>query len=149
MKQTLVRRNPQSLQYLIGDEGFANSSTLLTVVRSAALEKITDQRKLLRVKAYNLALKKARVRVEQAFGMLKRRFPALLYQLRCKKITNVQAIIASGVVLHNYLLKDGDPVMNITEAEYRAQLARTNIQWMSHSTRGQYKVRDHIISSFF
>ena len=119
------------------------------MVRSAALEKITDQRKRSQIKAYNIALKKARVRVEQCFGMLKKRFPALLYQLRCKKIENIQAIIASCVVLHNYLLKDGDPVMNITETEFRAQLARTNIQWMSHSTRGQYKVRDHIISSFF
>ena len=83
------------MQYLIGDEGFSCQDSLLTVVRSAALEKITDQRKLLQIKAYNRALKKARVRVEQCFGMLKKRFPALLYQLRCKKIENIQAIISA------------------------------------------------------
>ena len=149
MKQTLTLRNPQNLQYLIGDEGFSCTDTLLTVVRSAALDKLTDQRKIAQVKAYNSALKKARVRVEQCFGMMKKRFPALLYQLRCRKIENVQAIISSCVVLHNFLLKDGDPVMNVPEAEFRAQLARTNVQWISNSTRGQYKVRDHVIQSFF
>ena len=149
MKQTLARRSTSNLQYLIGDEGFANSSTLLTVVRSAALEKLTDPRKIMQAKAYNCALKKARVRVEQAFGMLKRRFPAILYQLRCKKIENIQRIIASCVVLHNFLLKDGDPVMNMPEADFRAQLARTNMQWISNSTRGQNTIRDHVINSFF
>ena len=149
MKQTLARRNPGNLQYLIGDEGFSCTDTLLTVVRSAALEKLTDQRKIAQVKAYNSALKKARVRVEQCFGMMKKRFPAILYQLRCKKIENVQRIISSCVVLHNFLLRDGDPVMNMPEAEFRAHLARTNVQWISNNTRGQYTGRDHVINSFF
>ena len=149
MKQTLIRRKPDNLQYLIGDEGFANSDSLLTVVRNAALEKITDPRKKVQVKSYNAALKKARVRVEQAFGIMKKRFPAILYQLRCRKIENIQAIIASCVVLHNFCLKDGEPVMNMSEAEFTAQLARTNMQWISNSTRGSQKVRDHVIQSFF
>ena len=124
-------------------------SNCVVLVRIAGLEKITDARKLSQVKAYNCALKKANVRVEQAFGCLKKRFPAILYQVRCRKIENIQAIIAACVVLHNYLLKDGDPVMNIPEADFRAQLARTNMQWISHSTRGTTKVRDHVINSFF
>ena len=45
------------------------------------------------LKSYNCALKKARVRVEQAFWMLKKRFPAILYQVRSRKIEIIQAIM--------------------------------------------------------
>jgi DDE superfamily endonuclease len=44
---------------------------------------------------YNRAHKRARVTVEHCFGMLKKRFPALLYQLRSLKLSNVQAIIGN------------------------------------------------------
>ncbi len=42
---------------------------------------------------FNRAHKKTRVLIEHLFGILKKRFPALLYALRCRKIENVQAII--------------------------------------------------------
>ena len=44
-------------------------------------------------KRYNGALKKVRIGVEHAFGMLKKRFPCLLYMLRCDKMENIQSII--------------------------------------------------------
>ena len=49
--------------------------------------------KKVKVKAYNKVLKQARVRIEHSFGLIKKRVPAFLYQLRCSKISNVQAII--------------------------------------------------------
>jgi hypothetical protein len=56
----------------------------------------------LRVKmlAYNAALKKARILIEHAFGLLKRRFPALLYMLRPTKLENTQAIIGMYINDH-------------------------------------------------
>ena len=39
--------------------------------------------------------------MEHAFGMLKKRFPALLYQLRCRNIDNTQAII--GKLLYFFI----------------------------------------------
>ena len=52
MKASLNRRTPDNLQYLIGDEGFSCSSTLLTIVRSQEVEKITDPDYLLQIKGY-------------------------------------------------------------------------------------------------
>ena len=53
MKQMLLRREPNNLQFLIGDEGFANRVTLYS-----QLSEITDARKISQVKAYNCALKR-------------------------------------------------------------------------------------------
>jgi hypothetical protein len=66
-----------------------------------------DPRKKEKSQAYNAALKKARISVEHCFGMIKKRFPALLYKLRCRKIENVQAII--GEQISDHLLLQTDP----------------------------------------
>ena len=149
MKAALARRLPQHLQYLIGDEGFSCSDTLLTIVRNQEMEKITDPTHLAEVKAYNSSLKKARVRIEHTFGMLKKRWPTLLYKSRCRKIENVQALIASCVVLHNFLLRDLEPVQTVSEDEFRIQIARMSVDNISRVRRGQYRVRNHVIHTFF
>ena len=137
---------PTHLQYLIGDEGFACSSTLLTIVRSAEVGKITDPEFLTKVKAYNRALKKARVRIEHSFGCLKKRWPALLYKIRSSKIANIQAIISSAVVLHNFLLQDLDPISNIPDDEFERQIAEMRMDNINCLQRGQYRVRNHVLN---
>ena len=141
--------NIQSLFLDIGDEGFSCSETLLTIVRSAEVDKITDPAFLLQVKAYNKALKQARVRIEHSFGLIKKRFPALLYQLRCSKISNVQAIICSSIILHNFLLKDVDPIPTISEDEFQRQIAEMRVDNISSLRRGQYRKQNHVIHTFF
>ena len=149
MKASLNRRTPDNLQYLIGDEGFSCSSTLLTIVRSQEVEKITDPDYLLQIKGYNKALKKARVRIEHTFGMLKKRFPALLYKSRCAKIENIQALICASVVLHNFLLQDLEPIPTVPDEEFRRQMDRMSMENISNLRRGQYRIRNHIIHNFF
>jgi hypothetical protein len=106
MKADLVSRfSINQPQYLIGDEGFGCSDTLLTVVREQQLRRVTDLQKKEKMVAYNTTLKKARISIEHCFGQIKKRFPALLYKLRCRKLGNVQALIASAIVLHNLLIK--------------------------------------------
>jgi hypothetical protein len=61
---------------------------LLTVVRQAQLANISDAEFKEKCLAYNRALKKARIIIEHTFGLLKKRFPALLNELRCKKLGN-------------------------------------------------------------
>jgi hypothetical protein len=65
-----------------------------------------DPRKKEKCQAYNAALKKARISVEHCFGMIKKRFPALLYKLRCRKIENVQAIIGEHIFDDDFLQTD-------------------------------------------
>ena len=71
---------------LLGDEGYSCTRILLTPIRNDRI--VTDSQK-----QYNKAHKKTRVKVENAFGILKKRFPCLLYQMRCRKLSNVQTII--------------------------------------------------------
>jgi hypothetical protein len=77
-----------SPRVILADEGYGCSRILLTPLRS---DRITDQHQ----KDYNSAHKRARVTVEHCFGILKKRFPALLYQLRSRKLENAQAIIGN------------------------------------------------------
>ena len=149
MKETLARRLPEHLQHLIGDKGFASSETLLTIVRSAEVDKITDPAFLLQVKSYNKALKTARVRIEHSFVLLKKRFPALLYQLWCIKISNMQAIICSCIILHNFLPKDSDPIPNISEDKFQRQIAEIRVDNISNLRRGKHRKHNHIIHTFF
>ena len=148
-KAELARWLPRHLQYLIGDEGFSCSSTLLTIVRSAEVGKITDPEFLTQVKGYNRALKKARVQIEHSFGSLKKRWPALLYKIRSSKIANIQAIISSAVVLHNFLLQDLDPISTIPDDEFERQIAEMRMDNINSLQRGQYRVRNHVIHTFF
>jgi hypothetical protein len=159
LKSRLATRfSPHQLQHLIGDEGFACSDTLLTIVREHQLNKITDPHKKEKCQAYNAALKKARISVEHCFGMIKKRFPALLYKLRCRKIENVQAIIASVFVLHNLLIlfrEQSQPQLppNHTDEWYDEQVRLLDMgeiqQEGARSQGATFRVRDHIIENFF
>ena len=67
------------------DEAYRLSSTILTPYRKKA-----DMGQM--EKCFNDAHKKARVVVENTLGILKKRFPCLLYELRCS-IEHAQALI--------------------------------------------------------
>jgi hypothetical protein len=155
MKADLVSRfSTNQPQYLIGDEGFACSDTLLTVVREQQLRGVTDLEKKEKMMAYNTTFKKARISIEHCFGQIKKRFPALLYKLRCRKVENVQALIAAAIVLHNLLIKFREPEallsLGITEEWYREQAQRLDMEIRQpENSRSAFRVRNHIIDTFF
>ena len=81
--------DPEKPRVLIGDEGYRCLKFLLTPIRE---DRITTESQ----RNYNKALSRVRITVEHSFGILKKRFPALLYQMRCRKISNAQAIIGKA-----------------------------------------------------
>jgi len=85
--------DPNSPKIILGDEGYACSRVLLTPIRR---DRVADDHQ----RDYNRCHKKTRVSVEHAFGMIKKRFPALLYQLRCKKLLNAQAVIGKLLIIN-------------------------------------------------
>lgn len=97
------RFNPQKPLALIGDKGYGCEDIMLTPYKDSKITQESDyyKRKMI---AYNKSLSKVRVGVERAFGVLKKRFPVLLYQLRNPEIESIQTIIASVIVLHNFLI---------------------------------------------
>ena len=80
--------DPEDPLVLLGDEGYSCSRVLLTPIRHDRIATPSQA-------AYNAALKKIRVFIEHVFGMVKKCFPALLYELRCRKIANAQALIGN------------------------------------------------------
>ena len=76
---------------LLGDNGYGLKRYLLTPVLNANTHE---------ERHYNLAHSKTRVKVENLFGVLKRRFPCLSQKLRLKQETTLVVIVAC-CVLHN------------------------------------------------
>jgi hypothetical protein len=107
---------------------------------------------------FNRALKKARISIEHCFGMLKKRFPALLYEMRSRKLTNTCAIIASAVVLHNILLTHHEELSppelptDISDEAFHRQLDRLDMDngaSAGRPTAAQFRARKSIIEAFF
>jgi hypothetical protein len=136
----------------------SNQDVLLTVVRQAQMERISDPAFKEKCKAFNRALKKARIVIEHTFGMLKKRFPALLYEMRSRKLKNTCAIIASAVVLHNILLRHHEELSppdlpsDTSDETFHRQMERLNMSegaTAGRPTAAQFKVRNSVIEAFF
>ena len=133
---------------LLGDEGFPCSHILLTPIRQDRIQNENQRR-------YNIAHKRTRIIVEHTFGMLKKRFPALLYSLRPRKMSNIQAIIAAAVVLHNIVifLREEPAVLppTIIEPEFRARLQFGQIALRNHGRPNErnFELRNRIIENYF
>ena len=76
--------NMDSPHSLCGDAAYASSDVMLTPIRTPSIASDDDIQ-------YNNRHKQVRVIIEHVFGMLKKRFPCLLYTMRAS-ISNVQAI---------------------------------------------------------
>ena len=120
---------------LLGDEGYGCEEFLLTPIREDRITSEGEQR-------YNRAHKKTRIYIEHAFGVLKKRFPCLLYALWSKQLENVRAIIAAAIILHNLVidLREDDPQLppNIQEPTFQRQLARGQVNgdpWKTTATK--------------
>jgi hypothetical protein len=144
-------------QFLIGDEGYPCTNVLLTVVREAQINKITDGALKEKSHQYNRTLKKVRMIIEHVFGLVKKRFPALLYELRCK-LDTATTVIASAIVLHNTILLFHEEMsppelpQTISEETFGEQMLRLDMENVLLSGRPrqqQFRVRDNVIKKFF
>ena len=68
-------------------------------------------------KRYNKAHSQTRMAIEKAFGILKRRFPALKHGLRLRKTENNCLLTLCAMVLHNICILNDDEIPEIDEIE--------------------------------
>ena len=61
----------------------------------------------------------------------------------------MQAIICSCIILKNFLLKESDPIPNISEDEFQRQIAEMRVDNISNLRRGQHRKHNHINHTFF
>lgn len=144
--------NPRRPFALMGDEGYSCSDILLPPVRKQQLDAAREDMKD-KMRAYNKVHKRTRLPVEHALGVLKKRFPALLYSLRCGSLDNVQAIIASAIVIHNILIDLKEPLPNMdkdtADPEFQEKLRRSDMGEECPSSQDKFRFRNHIINKFF
>jgi len=137
-----------SPKVLLGDEGFPSSNVLLTPIRQDRIQNEKQSR-------FNIVHKRTRIIIEHTFGMLKKRFPALLYCLRSRNIANIQAIISASVVLHNIVifLREEPAVLppTIIELDFRARLQLGQIAAGNQGRPNQrnFAFRNEIIENYF
>ncbi|XP_059084423.1 uncharacterized protein LOC131881552 isoform X3 [Tigriopus californicus] len=142
--------DPEKPLALLGDEGYGAEDVMLPPVR---VQQMTSATPAMRHKMleYNKIHKRTRIKVEHAFGVLKKRFPMLLYVMRSRKISNTQALISASIVIHNFLINLKEPTLSTfqTECDYHENLARFDLtQHVIHS-REKFRLRDSIINDYF
>lgn len=90
---------------IVGDAGYPNRPYLCTPFthRGGRVDRLTAPEK-----AYQKSLLTTRNTVERSYGLLKRRFPILMYGIQVKRVAVIQKIIAVCAVLHNICIDMGD-----------------------------------------
>ena len=123
---------------LLGDCGYGNSSNLLTPFRNP--NSTAQQR-------YNYHHKRCRVRIEQAFGILKRRFAVLKNEIRMDP-SKCCTIIAACFVLHNIAMDltgvSSDDLIDATENAPPEEDDRHNLDEVFGNA-----LRNHIVNTYF
>ncbi|XP_052260338.1 putative nuclease HARBI1 [Dreissena polymorpha] len=118
---------------LLGDSGYGCKRYLMTPYQN------TDSPCKER---FNISLCRTRVVIEQAFGVLKRRFPCLHYGLRVKPDRAAKITVAC-VILHNIGLERQDMFSRTCEDD----TDQPHVVYEGDGSGNSY--RDHIAESFF
>ncbi|XP_059097976.1 putative nuclease HARBI1 isoform X2 [Tigriopus californicus] len=85
--------DPRRPRFVLGDQAYPLSKYLLTPIRDDRINSESERR-------YNRAHQATRLNVDHCFGMLKNRFPFLLYIIR-SKMDNVVALVTTAIIFHN------------------------------------------------
>ncbi|XP_059097702.1 uncharacterized protein LOC131892001 isoform X2 [Tigriopus californicus] len=136
---------------LLGDEGYGAEDVMLPPVRVQQMASAPPAMRQ-KILAYNKIHKKTRIKVEHAFGVLKKRFPVLLYIIRSTKLANIQAIVSSAIVIHNLLidLKEHNLSTLQSERDYHEELSSFDLdQQLSSHVGEKFRLRNTIINTFF
>lgn len=90
---------------MVGDAGYPNTPYLCTPFthRGGRVDRLSVPEK-----AYQKSLLTTRNTVERSYGLLKRRFPILMYGIQVQRVAVIQKIIAVCCVLHNICIDMGD-----------------------------------------
>ncbi|KAJ8954814.1 hypothetical protein NQ317_009290 [Molorchus minor] len=129
---------------LLGDSGYTLRPYLLTPL----LNPVRPEEN-----RYNEAHIRTRNTVERTFGIWKRRFPVLAYELRCKLDTSLIVIIATAV-LHNIAQVFNEnvppPPENINAEELNYLIDQGNVQPVPiYRANHNYDYRRILINNFF
>ena len=122
---------------LLGDSGYACSPFLMTPY----LDPKTRKEEL-----FNKAHKVTRCIIEQAFGVLKRRFHVLHSEVRMAP-DRVCTIVVACCILHNIAVILGEPDPEDCDMEDEGCAADLHSQYHGHETGNA--VRQHITITFF
>ena len=138
--------DPADPSYTLGDEAYACEDICLTPIADRRISTPQERR-------YNAAHKRSRVLIEHCYGVLKKRWPVLLYKLRKKKLEYSQAIVYSAAVLHNMAiqLREPEPELpdNLSEEEYQARVANLIPDDAEEMSGNNFWLRDRIIRNYF
>ena len=97
--------------FLLGDSAYPTSRILIAPIREDRLETESQRN-------FNVAHKSTRIRVENCFGILKKRFPFLLNQICIRKLDNVMTLISSTILLHKLPIEYQEPPPIFDQAHY-------------------------------
>lgn len=129
---------------LLGDSGYGLTPFLLTPYDNPATA--AERR-------FNAAHKKTRVRVEQALGVLKRRFACLHFGIRMSP-SRCCAVIAACFVLHNIAMsRYGEQTflnaLDIDDNDLPEPPTDNNAQATRSTLEARKRFRNHIVTRFF
>lgn len=96
LKQHLLAED----EHILGDAAYPLSTFLLVPYKDNGF--LTQRQKI-----FNTKLSSCRIKIEQAFGILKMRFRRLKY-VETKDIRTIVQLVMAGCILHNIILKYGD-----------------------------------------
>lgn len=154
LRQTLLEDfNATQPLAIFGDEAYAAEDLMLPPVRKSQMRNASPEMKEKMID-FNKVHKKTRILVEHTFGILKKRFPVLLYAVRSKYLENVQALVASVIIIHNILIdiKEPFPVSNgfFDDERMRRQLSRFDFnQELSIHEREKFRLQNMLLNNFF
>ena len=120
---------------LVGDSAYPCRPFLMTPFNQPGDEK---------ERRFNAALCRARVLIEQSFGILKRRFPCLQVGLRMSPERAAYVTMAC-VVLHNIAMERHEPLDETEEVDIADDASNASIP--EHNDG--YGIRQHICQNFF
>lgn len=88
--------------------------------------------------------------VEKAFGVLKRRFPALRHGLRFKKPEDTCIMIVAALTLHNILIDFKDPVDDFEEFQEENIDVEEPVYFNENLQQDEaHRIRQSIIDNYF